>query len=137
MDDWENGGQVESNYQNSDISFSPSTIAAAILSFKANEYFSINASGKYVGQQYLDNTQSEDRSLDAFTNIDLNINYQNSEIKGAKNLNVGLYLNNVLNQFYAPNGYTFSGILGGQRQSFNYLYPMAGFNWMIKVSATL
>lgn len=137
VDDWENGGQVESNYQNSDISFSPSTIAAAILSFKANEYFSINASGKYVGQQYLDNTQSEDRSLDAFTNIDLNINYQNSEIKGAKNLNVGLYLNNVLNQFYAPNGYTFSGILGGQRQSFNYLYPMAGFNWMIKVSATL
>jgi iron complex outermembrane receptor protein len=125
------------NYQNQDIAFSPNTIAALMLSYKANKHFTLNASGKYVGQQYLDNTQSEARSLDAFTNVDLSINYISTEVKGTKNLNVGLFLNNVLNQYYAPNGYTFSGIIGGERQDFNYLYPMAGFNWMMKVSMTL
>ena len=125
------------NYQNQDIAFSPNTIAALMLSYKANKHFTLNASGKYVGQQYLDNTQSEARSLDAFTNVDLSINYISTEVKGAKTLNVGLFLNNVLNQYYAPNGYTYSGIIGGERQDYNFLYPMAGFNWMMKVSMTL
>jgi selenocysteine lyase/cysteine desulfurase len=113
------------------------TIAAAMLSYKATKNFTLNASGKYVGQQYLDNTESKARSLDAFTNVDLSINYISTEVKGTKTLDVGLFLNNVLNQYYAPNGYTFSGIIGGERQDFNYLYPMAGFNWMMKVSMTL
>lgn len=128
---------LEQEYENTDIAFSPNTIAAAMLSYKANDNFTLTAQGKYVGKQYLDNTQSDDRSLDAFTNVDLSINYASKAVKGTKSVNVGLYLNNVLNQYYAPNGYTFSGIIGGERQDFNYLYPMAGFNWMMKVSLTL
>jgi len=128
---------LTTQYADTDIAFSPNTIAAAMLSYKANKHFTINASGKYVGKQYLDNTQTDARSLDAFTNVDLSINYLSTVVKGTKNLNVGLFLNNVLNQYYAPNGYTFSGIIGGERQDFNYLYPMAGFNWMMKVSMTL
>ncbi len=128
---------IEKKYSNTDIAFSPNTIAAAMLSYKATEHFTLNASGKYVGKQFLDNTQSDARSLDAFTNVDLSINYISTKVKGTKNLNVGLFLNNVLNQFYAPNGYTFSGYIRGERQDFNYLYPMAGFNWMMKVSMTL
>jgi iron complex outermembrane receptor protein len=128
---------IATEYTNTDIAFSPNTIGAAMLSYKANDHFTINAQGKYVGKQYLDNTQSNERSLDAFTNIDLSINYNSKTIKGTKLLNVGVYLNNVLNQYYAPNGYTFSGIIGNERQDFNYLYPMAGFNWMMKVSMTL
>jgi len=125
---------IEKEYTNTDIAFSPNTIAAAMLSYKANDHFTLSASGKYVGQQYLDNTQSEERSLDAFTNVDMSINYNTEALQGAKQVNVGLFLNNVLNQYYAPNGYTFSGYIAGERQDFNYLYPMAGFNWMMKVS---
>ena len=128
---------IEKEYTNTDIAFSPNTIAAAMLSYKPNKYFSINGMGKYVGKQYLDNTQSSSRSLNAFTNVDLSINYQSSEVKGIKSLNVGLYLNNVLNEYYAPNGYTYSEYIAGKRQDFNYVYPMAGFNWMMKLSLTL
>ena len=137
VDDWDVGGQVKNNYNGTDIAFSPNTIAAAMFSYKTSDKFTINANGKYVGQQFLDNTQSEERSLDAFTNIDMSINYISKEVKGTQIVNVGLYLNNVLNKYYAPNGYTFGGIVGGERQSFNYVYPMAGFNWMMKVSITL
>jgi iron complex outermembrane recepter protein len=134
-DDWDNWPiQISKQFINTDIAFSPNTIAAALLSYQANTFFTLNASGKYVGKQYLDNTQNDMRSLDAFTNLDFSINYTSAELKGAKKINVGLYLNNVLNQFYAPNGYTFSGYSGGERQDFNYVYPMAGFNWMMKVN---
>ena len=134
-DDWDNWPvQISEQFINTDIAFSPNTIATALLSYKANAFFTLNTSGKYVGKQYLDNTQNDLRSLDAFTNLDFSINYTSAQLKGTKNINVGLYLNNVLNQFYAPNGYTFSGYLGGERQDFNYVYPMAGFNWMMKVN---
>ena len=138
ISEWDGAYQTFTNeYNNTDIAFSPSTIAAAMLSYKASENFTINANGKYVGKQFLDNTGSDFRSLDAFTNVDLSINYASKAVRGTKMLNAGLYLNNVLNQYYAPNGYTFGGIIGGERQDFNYLYPMAGFNWMMKLSMTL
>jgi iron complex outermembrane receptor protein len=124
-------------YTNTDISFSPNLITSALLSYKVNPNFTLTSQAKYVGKQFLDNTQSDERSLDAFTNIDLSLNYQTKEISGINHLTVGLYVNNILNQYYAPNGYTFSGFINNQRQDFNYVYPMAGINWMIKLSVML
>ena len=128
---------LETEYEDTYISFSPNQIFTGILSFRPSKQFSINAIAKHVGTQYLDNTQSEQRKLDAFNNLDVSFSYTNSKIKGLKSLNASLYLNNVLNQYYAPNGYTYSGVISGERADFNYLYPMAGFNWMMKLVLTL
>jgi iron complex outermembrane receptor protein len=125
------------DYEDTDISFSPNLISAGMLSYKVNPNFTLTSQAKYVGRQFLDNTQINDRSLDAFTNIDLSLNYQTKDIPGIRQLTIGFYVNNVLNQYYAPNGYTFSGFINNQRQDFNYLYPMAGINWMMKLSMTL
>ncbi|MDC0467602.1 TonB-dependent receptor [Bacteroidia bacterium] len=125
------------DYEDTDISFSPNLISAGMLSYKVNPNFTLTSQAKYVGRQFLDNTQTNDRSLDAFTNIDLSLNYQTKDIPGIRQLTIGFYVNNVLNQYYAPNGYTFSGFINSQRQDFNYLYPMAGINWMMKLSMTL
>ena len=138
LSEWDGAYQTFSNeYKNTSISFSPNSIAAAMLSYKVNSNFTFNMQGKYVGQQFLDNTESEQRNLDAFTVLDASVNYNNGEIKGIKNLTIGFYLNNVLNEFYAPNGYTFSGVIDNKRRDFNYLYPMAGFNWMMKIGIML
>ncbi len=134
---WDGNFDLIDHHENTDISFSPNTIAAIILGYKPNSPLSFNVQGKYVGKQYLDNTSSDERSLDAFTNIDASINYETNDVPGIAKMNVSFFLNNVLNQYYAPNGYTFSGYLGGERADFNYLYPMAGFNWMLKVGITL
>jgi iron complex outermembrane receptor protein len=125
------------DYEDTDISFSPNLISAGMLSYKVNPNFTLTSQAKYVGRQFLDNTQTNDRSLEAFTNIDLSLNYQTKDIPGIRQLTIGFYVNNVLNQYYAPNGYTFSGFINSQRQDFNYLYPMAGINWMMKLSMTL
>ena len=125
---------IETAHSNTDIAFSPNTIASIILSYKLSKAVQLDISNKYVGQQFLDNTQSDARRLDGFNNLDLAIRYQANKVTGLKGLGIGLFVNNMLNAYYAPNGYTFSGYIAGQRQDFNYVYPMAGRNVMLKAS---
>ncbi len=139
IDDYDNGGQLENDYTNTDISFSPNVIAGAQISYyplrggveNTLENLSIDLMPKYVGQQFLDNTENEARSIDAFTSTDLIINAPlNFDKKGKLNLRAGLY--NVFNSLYETNGYTFSYIAGGPN-TFNYLYPQAGFRFMFGI----
>jgi iron complex outermembrane receptor protein len=130
-------GVVTQEYSNTDISFSPNVIVAGIIGYQPNKNITFNLQSKYVDKQYLDNTQNKSRMLDAFTTVDASVNYKNETLKGMKRFSASLYMNNILNNYYAPNGYTFSGYVNGDRADFNYLYPMAGFNWMLKLSLIL
>jgi iron complex outermembrane receptor protein len=47
-----------------------------------------------------------------------------------REIGVGIQLNNIFNQLYESNGYTFSYIAGGETTTENYYYPQAGFNFM-------
>jgi iron complex outermembrane receptor protein len=88
---------------------------------------------KYVGDQYLDNTSNENRKIDAFFVNDLRINY-GFNTKFIKRVNLSLLVNNLLNEKYETNGYTF-GYFGGPdyevRQK--YFYPQAGTNFLFSV----
>ena len=66
FDDYDNGGQKTVEYGSADIAFSPGIVAGASLNFKPFRNAEINFISKYVGRQYLDNTSSEERSLDPF-----------------------------------------------------------------------
>ena len=54
--DWK--GQHAFVHENTDISFSPSVVGAATINILPVKNFEINLLSKYVGTQYLDNTQS-------------------------------------------------------------------------------
>ncbi len=89
---------------------------------------------KYVAQQYLDNTQSDIRSIDAYNTVDLGFNY-NLPLKGwLSYINAGVKLNNITNTLYVSKGYTYSGFSGGVRGDYNYYYAQAGFNMLAQVS---
>ena len=133
IDDFDNGGQIEQRYENTDIAFSPRFIAANQFIFKATESLELALMSKYVGKQYMDNTQNEARKLDAFFVNDIRISYTYKPLKGIKALQVSLLLNNILNEQYEPNGYTFSYFADGQRLWENYYYPQAGTNFMLNV----
>lgn len=138
VDNWEPPyNQATFTYKNTDIAFSPNRIAAGSIRLKLSKALNIEFQGKYVGTQYLDNTMSADRKLDAFGTISSSIIYEKDPKGKVGKINFSLFLNNLTNVDYAPNGYTFSGIIGGQRQSFNYVYPVAGFNWMAKFSIAI
>lgn len=133
---WDSESETLTNsYKNTAISFSPNVISMANLVYRVNKHISVSGIGKYVGKQYLDNTENENRKLDGFTNVDFAVRYTNT-VKGLKKYEWSFFVNNVLNAYYVPNGYTYSGVIRKNRQDFNYLYPMAGRNFMVKFQAS-
>ena len=121
-------------YSNTDIAFSPNVVSSAIIEFKPSKNLSLNWLSKYVGRQFLDNTANEARSLDAFFTNDLRISYAATP-RFFKGLEVNLLINNIFNELYEPNGYTFSyfvpGGNGRELVTENFYYPQAGTNFLL------
>jgi len=134
---WDTSANLSILRENTDISFSPNLIGALILGYKVNNNWMFQANAKYVSKQYLDNTQSDHRSLPAFAVVNASASYTADSLIGTKSFSFGVYLNNLLDATYAPLGYTYSGVLAGQRSDFNYVFPMAGRNVMVKASIRL
>lgn len=127
-------GVIEEEYNNSKISFSPDVIAFAKLQAEPINKLTIALQAKYVGKQYLDNTENEDRSLEAYLVPDVILSYQISKSKWFQSVQFNLMLNNISNQEYQSNGYTWYYNYDGQRSSENWYYPQAGFNFMSGIS---
>lgn len=122
--------QIAINYGETDIAFSPSVIAANTFSFRPAKGFSINFLSKYVGEQFLDNTSTDTRKLDAYFVNDLQLVY-NFSYKFFKNIELNLLVNNILSEEYESNGYTFGYIYQGETVRQNYFYPQAGRNFLV------
>ncbi len=130
LDNWDNGGQDTVHFGNTDISFSPSVVAGYTFTIKPVKELDIDILGKYVSRQFLDNTGSNDRSLDAYYTNDVRLRYTVPQ-RLFKELSVQFMVNNVFNEKYEPNGSTYLSVAGGTRVSDNYYYPMAGTNYMV------
>jgi iron complex outermembrane receptor protein len=116
------------NHENTDIAYSPSVIAGNTLTYSVGA-FEASLLSKYVGKQYLDNTSDDARSLNAYTTQDIRLKYT---LKKGPVLT--LLLNNVLNEMYSSNGYTYSYRFAGAMTTENFYYPQAGFNFLLGAS---
>ncbi len=143
LDNYDIGGQRERTFVNTDLAFSPNIVAGGQISIypfralntgsKKNVFAesSIDILPKYVGRQYLDNTQNNTRSIKPYSTTDILFTLDRSCKIGTFKFRGGLM--NVLNNLYESNGYTYSYISGGRRQTFNYFYPQAGLRYTIGV----
>jgi len=133
IDDYDNGGQQTNQYSKTDIAFSPNMVGGATIDLIPLKNAELSLISKYVGKQYLDNTQNETRKLNAYYTQDARFIYTIS--KGClKELNIILQANNIFDKKYEPNGYTFSYYYGGSLTTENYYFPMAGRNFMVGMS---
>ena len=135
-DDYDNGGQASYSYKKTDIAFSPGAVGAINLNFFPFPNFQLILLGKYVSQEYLDNSQKDNRKLDGYYVQNMRFVYTLKN-KVIRETNLILQLNNVLNKKYQPNGYTYSYVYGGQLVTENFLFPMAGPNFMFAVNFKL
>lgn len=133
LDDFDTGGQVSTIYEDTDIAFSPDFVGNSKLRF-SRDGFSAELHTKYVSRQYLDNTQTDNRSLDPYLVNDVRVSYSWDQTPLFKGIDATLQLNNVFNEMYESNGYTFGYIAGGERQFFNFYYPQAGRNFLMQLS---
>jgi iron complex outermembrane receptor protein len=129
IDDYDLGIQVINNYKNTDIAYSPNMIAGAGLEYSIKKNTSLNITGKYVGSQYLDNTQNKARIIEDFTYFNCRVSHTFYGVR-FKSITLGLQINNLLNSLYEANGYTYSYIYNQELITENFYYPQAGVNFM-------
>jgi iron complex outermembrane receptor protein len=134
--DYDNGGQVEIKHNNTDITLSPNVISSNQVNFIINKNIGISLVGKYVGKQYLDNTENEGRALNSYYTQDIKASIKIPN-KLFKETVLMASLNNVFNKRYQPNGYTFSYVYAGSFTTENYYFPMAGTNFMLSLNVKL
>ncbi|HEY0434241.1 MAG TPA: outer membrane beta-barrel protein, partial [Chitinophagaceae bacterium] len=132
IDDYDNGGQKTNGYHSTDIALSPSVVSSATLAVRPFRSAEVSLTGKYVGRQFLDNTGHESRSLEPYYVQDLRGSYDFA-IKRLR-VTVALQVNNLFNEKYEPNGYTYNYISNGALVVNNYYFPMAGTNLLFAVN---
>ncbi len=135
-ENWDEYNVVENVYKNTDISFSPSIIAGSALNYSPFRNFEASLLSKYVGRQYLDNTSNEARQLDAYLINDIRLTYS-WKPSFVREISFSLLVNNVLDEVYESNGYTWGFLAGPTAYRENYYFPQAGRNLMGMISIKL
>ncbi len=133
LDNYDDGSQLAVQHTNTDISFSPAVISAVAVNFLPLKNMEVGLQGKYVGKQYLDNTQDNLRALAAFYTQSARVSYTLKHVLFSEWTITG-QVNNLFNTMYEPNGATYPYIYGGAVVSDNYYYPVAGINYMLSVN---
>ena len=106
VDNWDTWGQEKINYKNTDLAFSPNIIWASLFNYTVNENTSVDFISKYVGEQFIDNSSSEDRMLDDYLVNNLRLSYE-WESKVFNTAKLTLQVNNLLNNEYVSNAWVY------------------------------
>ena len=128
-------GQLAIHHGTTNIGYSPDLTGAAMAvitpfgHLRQGQGFEININEKYVGKQYLDNTSNEGRVLNAYSFCNVLLRYS-VRMKPFKEVVASLALNNIFNQWYENNGFTYPQATNGQPSAQNYYFPQAGFNML-------
>lgn len=133
VDDYDNGGQVGTTYQKTDMALSPDVIAAGTISFYPVSVLEISLPAKFVGNSYLDNSQSDQRRITNYYLQQVRIIYS-PKLKSKTAVDFAFYLNNVFNKKYESTGYTYGYYSGGILVNENFLFPQAGTNFIFSVN---
>lgn len=149
IDDWDTGEQILVIHENTDIAFSPGIIAGSQLSFKPilsdKSELEVAFITKYVGEQYIDNTQSEYAKLDDYLVNDARVQYK-IKTKSIKEITLSAWARNIFNEQYVSNAWNYrfqssGGSYGDiyevpegegtNRYSLTGLFPQAGTNFFL------
>jgi iron complex outermembrane receptor protein len=108
--------------KNTSIILSPDWIGGSQLEWKAFPQFQAYLMSKYVGKQYLDNTENDHLTLDPYFINDLRLTYSLTP-KGMTSLDLSVLMNNIFDVAYSSNGATYGDGVA-------YYFPQAGRSLM-------
>lgn len=116
-------------HKNTNLAFSPSVLANSTLKFAPLNNLGIEFSAQYVGRQYIDNTYSTDRALDAYLVTNLLVQYGFNP-KWAREMGVSLQVNNLFNELYESKAWAYRYYYDSQLMQDVAYYPQAGIHFM-------
>jgi len=126
---------------NTNISFSPELVIGNALNFVPVERLQLSLLSKYVGEQYMGNTDNNESVLESYFVNDFNINYEVKPNKLFKSIVLSGLVNNIFNKKYVSNGYfgsydfdDTSSSTGTTTGYFAGYYPQATTNFLVGVT---
>ncbi|MEY8849951.1 TonB-dependent receptor [Psychroserpens sp. XS_ASV72] len=96
------------NLGKTDIAFSPEFIAANAIVYQPIENLQMSLLSKFVGEQFMSNTEAELSKLDSFFVNDFNISYTIKPKSIFKEITLTGLVNNLFNETYVSNGYYYT-----------------------------
>ncbi|MDP2089073.1 MAG: TonB-dependent receptor [Flavobacteriaceae bacterium] len=120
----ENGTVV--NLGDTEISYSPSIVAGNIINYTPTKNTELSLYSKYVGKQFLSNTELIASQLPDYFVSDLMVKYKFNTSKLFKNIELVGLINNIFDKKYVSNGYMWD--------TTPYYYPQAGIHFLTGVS---
>ena len=99
---------VITDWGDTDISFSPNVISSAGIQFSASQDLTFTLLNKFVGNQYMSNTESNISKLSSYSTTDLNILYMIKNSAYFSEIIVTAMINNIFNKEYVSNGYYYT-----------------------------
>ena len=99
---------VVTNWGDTDISFSPDLVSSIGVNFRPKEDINISILNKFVGEQFMSNTESVVSKLNSYSTTDLNFIYSFKRLKHFKKIIFTAMINNIFNKEYVSNGYYYT-----------------------------
>ena len=99
---------VITDWGDTDISFSPNVISSAGIQFIASQDLTLTLLNKFVGNQYMSNTESNISKLSSYSTTDLNILYTIKNSAYFSEIIFTAMINNIFNKEYVSNGYYYT-----------------------------
>lgn len=130
--DW-SSQYLSKNLGTVDIAYSPSVISTSDLTFNLTKWVDLHLISKYVGRQYFDNTMNAERTIDPYFVNNFRLDFS-PVIKGVKNVDLQLLVNNIFNEKYENNAYGGNWYEDGAEKTWSYFFPQAGTNWLARIA---
>lgn len=99
---------VLQNLGNTNIAFSPNLVIGNWFTYSPIETLQISFLSKFVGKQYMGNIDSEASTLDAYSHLDFNVQYQWNINSFIEHITFSGMVNNIFNEDIVSNGYFFT-----------------------------
>lgn len=115
------------NLGDTDISYSPQIVAGNILEYRPVQNLELKLLSKYVGEQYMSNTEAEGSILSGYFVNDFNVQYNWRSAPLFEEVVFTGLVNNILDEQYVSNGWFAAGWGAGY-------YPQAGTNFLAGIT---
>ena len=96
------------NFGKTNLSYSPNFITNNTINYKFTDKFSLSMLSKYVGKQFMGNTDAKNSILESYFVNDLNFNLKITPKRIFNEIIVSGLINNVLDKEYVSNGYYYT-----------------------------
>jgi len=138
IESWTEAEQLSQYFKEATLPFSPEVITAVGLNLKPFNNLNIGVNYKYVGEQYITNTQNEELKLPSYNNFNLNMAY-NFRMLNIADSQISFIVNNLFSAKYSSNAWGWEAHFrnGDPTITDKGLYPVAPANYLIKFAVKI